>query len=554
MASRPYRGGVPRGWRAVLIRPHPTRRGAVEPETRSKHHPVDTAMMKTPSFDRRTLLTRGGAAALAAALPDRSVLHAATVAPTEQAAPPWREVYRSAWVPPGAVARVAYVTDHHYWPKHHENWGEGAQITSSTDRRMPDLVRTLNALRPDVSIHGGDVISAGGAFFPPPDEYAAQLAFQADFLGQLQHPWMALVGNHETLEAHYGSHDQLAAWSARFGAPCRRYAHANWRLLTLNSMLPNARRAYGAGDVYGNAYGLDAPQLDWVRRELAEAQAQRAHVVLFAHVPPSDWVNAADLEALLTAHPVVAAIVCGHWHRNVMGLLGGVPVLVRTSNVETPFGYHLLDLYQDGRLVVVQRSQCFPFEEFVSASHAAGKQGSEADRYLTLGGSSRMPLEHVTVVGDDASARLADGHLTVSSRSGRAAVLIDGGALRRARLTVSLVKASGDAVGAMVLADDRGRGGIEAVLTSRYSPSGKSFLRRDVVGGEPQLLRPSWFNIGNDLSYRLSLEVRDGRVSASWTGMPPLTYELETDRGGRVGIFVERGRMYVTELTLETLD
>lgn len=79
-------------------------------------------------------------------------------APAQQAAPPSPpqgvEIYRSQWVPSGAVGRVAYVTDHHYWPRHQENWGGGAQITSSSDRRMPDLDNLLNAINPDVSIHG----------------------------------------------------------------------------------------------------------------------------------------------------------------------------------------------------------------------------------------------------------------------------------------------------------------------------------------------------------------------------------------------------------------
>jgi hypothetical protein len=45
------------------------------------------------------------------------------------------------------------VSDHHYWPGHLENWGNGSQITSKTDRRMPDLAEVLNEEQPGLSIH-----------------------------------------------------------------------------------------------------------------------------------------------------------------------------------------------------------------------------------------------------------------------------------------------------------------------------------------------------------------------------------------------------------------
>ena len=69
-------------------------------------------------------------------------------------------------MPDGADCRLALVCDHHWWPEHRENWGEGAQMTSLSDRKMPDLAETFNAARPDLSIHAGDVISAAGSFFP----------------------------------------------------------------------------------------------------------------------------------------------------------------------------------------------------------------------------------------------------------------------------------------------------------------------------------------------------------------------------------------------------
>ena len=100
------------------------------------------------------------------------------------AATPGTQVFRAQLVPDGADCRLALVSDQHWWPEHRENWGGGAQMTSLSDRKMPDLAEMLNAERPDVSIHAGDVISAAGSFFPTPAEYAKQLAFAKRFYGK----------------------------------------------------------------------------------------------------------------------------------------------------------------------------------------------------------------------------------------------------------------------------------------------------------------------------------------------------------------------------------
>lgn len=464
-----------------------------------------------------------------------------------------RRVFDAALIPEGADCRLALVSDQHWWPEHRENWGDGAQITSLSDRKMPDLAAALNAERPDVSIHAGDVISAAGSFFPTPEEYAKQLAFAKRFYAMLAHPSIATVGNHETLDAQYGSHAQLAAWRQHFGAPYRERDCRSWRFLTLNPMLPNPDRKLGRGDNYGNYYGLDDEQLAWLRTRLADAAARNLKAVIVVHVPPANWINAAAFEQVIVEAGCVRAVLAGHWHRNNLSFMGGIPVLVRISNVETPFGYSMIHGYPDGRLIVVQKSQHFPAEEFVSAGFARGKQGAVSDRYLTLGGPSQLPLKGLRVVGEGARASIVDGHLRLSSREGRAALLVDGDALGNARLTLTLVKAGAERMGGLAWASADGREGIEATLTSRYSPDGKVMLVRN-GGGTRDVLARSWFNIADDIAYRLTLEARNGRVRASWKNMLDLEAGSLTPAGGQFGVYVERGGLYLTELTLDRLD
>lgn len=468
------------------------------------------------------------------------------------AAAPGTLLFRGQFVPDGADCRLALVSDQHWWPEHHENWGDGAQITSLSDRKMPDLAEMLNAEHPDLSIHAGDVISAAGSFFPTASEYTKQLAFAKRFYGMLTHPSIATVGNHETLEAQYGSHGQLAAWQEQFGAPYREHDVRSWRFLTLNPMLPNPGQRLGRGDNYGNYYGLDDEQLTWLAARLADAAARKLKAVVVVHVPPSGWINTAAFEAVIVGAGCVKAVLCGHWHRNNLSFLGGIPVLVRISNVETPFGYSMVHGYPDGRLIVVQKSQHFPGEEFISAGFAKGKQGAQSDRYLTLGGASALPLTDLRVLGEAPRASIGDGHLRVTSREGRAIVLIDTAALGNARLTLTAIKAGGERIGGLAFASPDGRDCIEATLTSRYSPDGKVMLVSNVAGKREVLAR-SWFNIADDIAYKLTLETSDGRIRASWKNMADLDAGPVARTSGHFGFYVERGTMVVTDVTLERL-
>ncbi|MBM3755433.1 MAG: hypothetical protein FJW38_15785 [Acidobacteria bacterium] len=446
-------------------------------------------------------------------------------------------VYEGRFVPPNAECKVAFGSDQHYWPGHRENWGGGTQITSSSDRRMPDLAEVLNAERPQLSIHGGDVISAAGSFFPPPDEYARQLAFASNFYKRLNHPYVPMLGNLETLEGLYENESQLAAWRKHFGAPHRYHDVNGWRFVALNCLLPNPNGRHGKGDGYGNAYGLDPAQADWLRQVLKGA----AKAIVCTHVPPSGWVGAAEFERIINDAGCVKAVLCGHVHRNITTKLGDLPVLVRVANVTTPFGYTMVHGYADGRVVLVQKSQHFPLEDFLSAGfHAKSPLGTEADRYMTLGGASeQLPLTGLKVIGDSAKAVIQDGHLKLEAPSRRCTVLIDHKPLKRARLSLTMVKAGADRIGGMA-------GDIEATLTAKYSTDGKVYLARG-----KEVLARSWFNIGDHIAYRLTLETDGKRVRASWKNM--LDLEAPAVNESQFGFFVDRGTAFVTDLTLESL-
>jgi hypothetical protein len=493
-------------------------------------------------MNRRTFLKSSSTAVVAAALGGRLPVGFAGGADSP--------VFVARLVPEGAEAVVAFASDHHYWPDHPENWGGGAQITSNCDRRMPDFIEVLNAEHPDVSVHAGDVISAGGSFFPPPEEYAKQLAFAKQFYAGLNHPVMPLIGNHETLEAKVSTNAQFEPWVKHFGPAYRVADLKGWRIIGLNCIFPTSESGAGAGEA--NPYGLDRVQFAWLRDRLREAADRKLKVIVCAHVPPAQWSNAAEFERALVESGCVKAVLCGHTHKNQRLSLGGIPVLVRIANVCSPLGYSMLHLYPDGRIIVVQKSQHFPYDDFISSGFQAGAQGSESDRYLTVGGSSELPLHGLKVVGAGARAAIEDGHLRLTSGEGRAVVLINAAALSAARLSLTVTKASGNRIGGIALAGEGGEGGIEATLTSLYSPDGKVFLAR-ASGGRREVLARSWFNIADNIAYRLVLEVRNGQISASWKNMVNLKADASPAAPGLFGFFVDRGTAFVTDLKLERL-
>lgn len=463
-------------------------------------------------------------------------------------------IYSSNFIPDKTSGKVAFVCDHHYWPDHLENWGGGTQITRNTRERMRDLIETLNTENPDISIHGGDVISAGGAFFPTPAEYAKQLAFEKRFFSELPHPVMPLIGNHETLDGRFDSDSQLQQWMQHFGPAYRSYDLKDWRLFGLNPLLSNYGNTHGNGNVFGNIFGIDSNQMQWLKKELIQASAQHLKVLLFAHVPPMEFENASEFENVISSAGCVKGMFCGHWHKNYISMLGGIPIMVRIANAAAPLGYTLIYLYDDGRIIVVQKSQHFPFEDFIS-SRIEGEQstqGLESDRYFTLGGSSQMTLRGLQMTSNEVRAHIGDGHLTVTAPRGAGIVLIDSADLHSARLTLTMVKSRGARMGAVALTKPDGSGGIEATLTDRSSPDGQMYIAERKMSSK-QVLDRSWFNIADDIAYHLTLEVRNEKIIVKWKNMPELSASIDANTYGKFGVFVENGTVYITDLKLEKL-
>jgi len=476
-----------------------------------------------------------------------------------------RALFSTDFVPDGFSFKLAFVADHHYWPDHRANWGGGTQMTRQSEERMLDLVECLNSEGVAISIHGGDVIDAGSAFNPPQDEYIKLLAFKARFLNSLDHTFIPMAGNHEIPEARFKVDSEMDQWRKRFGPTFRHLDRNGWRMIALFPMIPNPYGRFGGS----NIYGLDEKQVRWLAGLLRDAESKRLKVLLFSHVSPLSYINRSEFEVLINSVDCVKGMLCGHEHRNYFFPLGKVPVLMRAGNAMAPLGYTMIYPYPDGRLVVVQKSQYFPFLDFLSTRLREGAQGREIERYVTLGAPSVLPLRGMRLIGQSAFANIRNGHLRLDSgresqtaylndnpisvpKKTRGAILIDLPDVRNARISFSAVPERASRIGAFALAGPQGKGGLETSLTVGSSGQGKLFLT-DLRKGKETLLDRSWFNVQRGGAYKCTFQIRGGEVKADWKNMVSLSSHIQGAGSGKFGIFVEDGTLFLTDLKLEQI-
>ena len=223
-----------------------------------------------------------------------------------------------------------------------------------TAQYLARAVAALNALvpRPDVTVVTGDLVDHG-----EPAEYE----HLRDLLAPLQMPVFVIPGNHdarEPLRQAFGGGGYFPA------AGFLQYAIEEYplRLIALDTLVEGK----GGGE-------LCHERLSWLDRTLA-AQPSRPTVVLMHHPPFQTGItymdnhgldNAAALAEIVTRHPQIERILCGHLHRAIdrrfAGTVAGTAPstahqvrlnLIRDARISfifEPPGYQL-HLWQNGGL------------------------------------------------------------------------------------------------------------------------------------------------------------------------------------------------------------
>jgi len=165
--------------------------------------------------------------------------------------------------------------------------------------------------QPDAIVITGDLVDFGRL-----DEYA----HLRELLSPLPMPYYLLPGNHDergALRQAFADHAYLRQWQ-----PYVQYAIDDWpvRLVALDTVIPGE----GGGR-------LDAERLAWLERTLA-AERTKPTLVLMHHPPFPTLIGHMDeiglegsdqLAAVISRHPQVERILCGHLHRPIQYRFAG---------------------------------------------------------------------------------------------------------------------------------------------------------------------------------------------------------------------------------------
>lgn len=201
--------------------------------------------------------------------------------------------------------------------------GDLLQGRIDTASALADCIAHVNSLspRPDLVLATGDLTDWGR-----PEDYR----LLRRMLGDLAMPWYVIPGNHDergALRAAFADCGYLPS-----GGEFLHYTIDDWpaRMIGLDTVLP--------GKVGG---GLCAARRQWLAERLAE-QPQRP-TLLFMHHPPfpsgigfldtPPFEGGEELATLISRHPQVRQVMCGHIHRAIYMNWAGTCAAIAPSTV-----------------------------------------------------------------------------------------------------------------------------------------------------------------------------------------------------------------------------
>lgn len=242
---------------------------------------------------------------------------------------------------------LAQLTDTHIVDPDHP-----AEMLADNNARLAVAVERLNAetVQPDVVLLTGDMTDNGS-----PNEMRILL----ELLAPLRAPILALPGNH----------DERATFRAAFDMPwATTDGHLSWvsnvgdlHIIGLDTLMP------------GSHAGLFDPERQRWLTEALDASGGRPTVIAMHHPPflsGMPWMDTMKLSGMETfaeivsRHSNVTRILCGHLHRPIVTMVGGVTTTVGPSTIhhieldldpeaeaaiiDDPVGYHLHNRAEDG--------------------------------------------------------------------------------------------------------------------------------------------------------------------------------------------------------------
>ena len=222
---------------------------------------------------------------------------------------------------------LVQITDTHILPRGKLLYGE---VDTATHLR--EAVAEINAMepQPDLVMITGDLVEK------PSDSTYSHFD---ELIAPLKAPVYLIPGNHDDpieMERHFGG---TACFPGK--SPCFQYAIEDYefRILALNSHLDHSELPE-----YGDR------RLEWL--ETALEQSERPTLIAIHHPPMKTGIHFIDmvgeewyqaLGELLSRHPQVKLIICGHGHIDLVGMLGNVPVYMVGSTAHQLIAGRVVD-------------------------------------------------------------------------------------------------------------------------------------------------------------------------------------------------------------------
>ena len=211
---------------------------------------------------------------------------------------------------------------------------------NATDSLRLMLAELRHLREVDAIVVTGDIANAGDV-----EAYTAVRELVGEFARPLQAPVFYTTGNHDEREAFgkvlgSGHAEPEAVLETDAAERAAVSTVGGYRFVTLDSLVP--------GKVYGR---IGVAQLDWLR-EVLSTPAEHGTVLAFHHPPISLGLSVTQpVFGLLDAEELAAAIrgsdvrvvLTGHYHLQLFGMLGSVPVwvtpgVVNRVDLTTPYG------------------------------------------------------------------------------------------------------------------------------------------------------------------------------------------------------------------------
>lgn len=249
-------------------------------------------------------------------------------------------------------------------PQYADQDDHGTRFYRNSLRKLDTAVSYLNTQPLDFTVILGDFVDQGIKDLPPVMER----------LKKLKTPVYNILGNHDYVDAP----DRENLYKPfHMKAPYYTFSKSQWRFIVLNTnelseyatsadspqradWKAMSDRTIAAGRKNARPWngGISKVQMQWLEKQLIEAERKKQSVIIFSHHPlfPENGLEALnnrEILAVIDQHPCVRALISGHHHPGNFAYYKGIPMVTLEGMIETAHqnAYGTVELFADKMII-----------------------------------------------------------------------------------------------------------------------------------------------------------------------------------------------------------